>query len=99
MADEERALYLRTYLYKCFYFCPAFYDAYGNNSSSKNVYARIQNNVVIFLWFDCIAKIRNYVSEDNSYFFNEAKKLLIRYYIPIGESSRRLKIQTSLGYV
>ena len=56
MAGEERAFYLRTYLYKCFYFCPAFYDAYRNNSSSKDVYSKIQNNEVIFLCLDCIEK-------------------------------------------
>ena len=96
MADEERPFYLRTYLYKCFYFCPAFYDAYKNHSNWKNIYARIHNNEAIFLCLDCIEKMRNYISEDKPYFFYETKKLLIEYYIPIGESTRRLKIERSV---
>ena len=40
MADEERPFYLRTYFYKCFYFCPAFYDAYKNHSNWKNISAK-----------------------------------------------------------
>ena len=96
MTDEDRSFYLRTHLYKCFYFCPAFYDAYKNHSNSTNTYARIQNNEVIFLCLECIEKIRNYVSADKPYFFDEVKKLFIQYYIPIGESTRRLKIEGSL---
>ena len=74
MADEDRPFYLRTYLYKCFYFCPAFYDAYKNHSNWKNIYARIHNNEAIFLCLDCIEKMRNYISEDKPYFFYETKK-------------------------
>ena len=45
---------------------------------------------------ECIEKIRQYVTEDKPYFFNEAKKLLFQYYIPIAENNRRLKIQENL---
>lgn len=41
-------------------------------------------------------KTINYVSEDKPYFFDKAKMLLIQYYIPIGESTRRLKIEGGL---
>ena len=45
---------------------------------------------------ECIEKIRQYVTEDKPYFFNEAKKLLFQYCIPIAENNRRLKIQEIL---
>ena len=57
MAAEERAFYLSIYLCKCFYFCPAFYNAYRHNSSSKNVYAKIKGSEVTFMCSDCIEKI------------------------------------------
>ena len=57
---------------------------------------KIHNNEAIFLCLDCIEKMRNYISEDKPYFFYETKKNLIEYYIPIGESTRRLKIERSI---
>ena len=38
-------------------------------------------------------KLRQYISEDKPYFFEEAKKLLIEYHIPTGESCRQMKIR------
>ena len=47
---------------------------------------------------ECIEKIRQYVTEDKPYFFNEAKKLLFQYCIPIAENNRRLKIRGSIRF-
>ena len=39
---------------------------------------------------------RQYVIEDKSFFFNETKKMLIQYYIPIVESPRLMAIENHI---
>ena len=91
--DTSRSFYLRTYLYIYFYVCPNFYKVYRNSECEHHIYANTEDSEAIVVYQDCLKKLKQYVSEDKSYFFEEAKKLLIEYYIPTGESCRQMKIR------
>ena len=46
---------------------------------------------------DCLKNIRRHVIEDKSFFFDEAKKMLIQYYIPISGSHREMSFISIKG--
>ena len=58
-----------------------------------HIYAKAEGSEAIFVCQDYLKKLRQYISEDKPYFLKEAKKPLIEYYIPTGESCRQMKIR------
>ena len=60
---------------------------------AERIFARFQGSEVIFVCQDCLADIKKYVTEDKPYFFDEAKKLLIQYFIAISKSYREMRIE------
>ena len=53
-------------------------------------FGKIKDRQAIF--FVLTEKARSFISEDKPHFLNKVKKLLIQYYIPKSENTRRLKI-------
>ena len=89
MADSVS---VKTYLYRSFYFCPVFYKVYRRIQLAYKFYAKFPGWMAFFCCQACLKKIQQYVSEDKPYFFDEAKKILIQYYIPVGDSTREMAI-------
>ena len=89
MADSVS---VKTYLYRCFYFCPDFYKVYRRLQLVYKFYAKFQGLMAFFCCQAFLKKIQQYVSEDKPYFFGEAKKIVIQYYIPVGDSTLEMTI-------
>ena len=53
----------------------------------------------MFVCQSCLKHLRQHVTEERSYFFDEAKKFLIQYYIPVTESAREMKVENNLSFV
>ena len=94
--DNSRRFHIRTYLYRCFYVCPTFYKVYRELEKVHPVFARFEGPEAIFVCQSCLKTIRQYITEDKSFFFNEAKKMLILYYIPIVESACLMAIENHI---
>ena len=88
--NNNRRVYIRTYLYKCFYFCPTFHKIYRELSGGYLIFARFQGPEAMLVCENCLKNIRRHVTEDKSSSFDEAMKMLIQYYIPISGSHREM---------
>ena len=95
--DSTRSYTIKTYLYRRFYVCPTFYKVYMKLDKAEGIFASFQGSEVIFVCQECLADIKKYVTKDKPYFFDEAKKLLIEYYIPISESCREMRIENRVS--
>ena len=65
---------------------------YRRLQQAYKVYTKFQGSEAIFCCQNCLRTIQQYVSENKPYFFDEAKKLFIQYYIPVGNSTREMTI-------
>ena len=72
--DVSNEIHVRTYLYRCFYFFPAFYKVYRQLKQAYKVYAKFQGTEAIFYCQRCLKKLSQYVSEAKPCFFDEVKK-------------------------
>ena len=99
--NNNRRFYVRTYLYKYFYVCSDFLTFIVDQVKSKAhaIFARYQASEAMFVCQSCLKHLRQHVTEERSYFFDEAKKLLIQYYIPVTESAREMKVENNLSFV
>ena len=86
-------LQIRSWLYRCLYFCPQFYDAYQNKAKIDGVFARFQGHEAIFICERCRVTLGKNISFESSIFFHEIKKMLIQYFIPMHESSRQMVVE------
>ena len=94
--SNTRRFNIRIYLCRCFYVCPTFYKIYRKLDRAHHIFARFAGPEAIFICQACLKHIRQYVTEDKSFFFDETKKMLIQYYIPIGESARHMAIENTI---
>lgn len=53
----------------------------------------------IFRCGRCLQKLSQYVSEDKPYFFDEAKKTFIQYYIPVGDTNREIIVSDASSFL
>ena len=49
----------------------------------------------MFVRQSCMKHLRKHVTEERSYFLDEAKKLLIQYCIPVTESAREMRVENN----
>ena len=87
MAGEFRLL-VKPREYNCLYFCPHFYMTHRGKINVKKIsFAACKKEALLYC--DCCLKeqIRKYISFDcgSQAFFDEVKKLLIHYYLPISD--------------
>ena len=66
--NNNRGVYIRRYLYRCFNVCPAFYKAYRELDRAHHIFARFEGPEAIFVCQSCLKNIRQYVTEDKSFF-------------------------------
>ena len=46
--DARHKIHVKTYLYRCIHFCPAFYKVYRQLKQAYKVYAKLQGIEAIF---------------------------------------------------
>ena len=66
--NNSRDFYIRTYLYKCFYVCPAFFKSYPKLGKAHAIFARFQGSEGLVACQSCLKHIRQRVTEDKSFF-------------------------------
>ena len=67
-------LEIKSWLYRCLYFCLHFYEVYCNKRKIDGVFARFQDYEAIFMCQDCRSILSNYISFERSIFFHKVKK-------------------------
>lgn len=72
--NDNRRVYIRTYLYRCFYACPTFYKVYRELDKVHHIFARFEGAEALFVCQNCLKTIRQYVTEDKSFFLTRLKK-------------------------
>lgn len=72
--NDNRRVYIRTYLYRCFYVCPTFHKVYRELDKVHHIFARFEGAEALFVCQNCPKTIRQYVTEDKSFFLTRLKK-------------------------
>ena len=72
--NNNRRVYIRTYLYRCFYVCPTFYKVYRELDRAHHIFARFEGPEATFVCQNCLKHIRQYVTEDKSFFLMKLRK-------------------------
>lgn len=72
--NNNRIVYIKVYLYRCFYFCTTFYKVYREIDRTSEIFARFEafakfeGPEAIFICRNCLKNIRHYVTEDTLFF-------------------------------
>ena len=55
-------LQIRPWFYRCFYFCPQFYEAYRNKVIIDGVFVRFKGHEAVFISKKCRVTLSEYIS-------------------------------------
>ena len=72
--NNTRRFNIRIYLYRCFYVFPTFYKIYRKLDRAHHIFARFEDPQAIFICQACLKHIRQYVTEDKSFFSMRQKR-------------------------
>ena len=62
-------LQIRSYLYRCLYFCPTSYKFYRKAETVEHIFAKFKGPEASFMCQKCFENIKGYMPEDKSFFF------------------------------
>ena len=86
-------LQIRPWLYRCFYFCSQFYETYRSKTKIDGVFVRFKGHQAVFICKKCRVTLSKYISFGSPIFFQEIRKMLIEFIIPMHESARQIVVE------